>query len=826
MKRHGLSVDGPEGWRNVERAMDGKSKGLEAPGTAAALSAFHANGLSSEEAKARILAYGYNEIPEKKENRLKAFLSRYWGPMPWLLEAAMLLSFLLKRPIEAAMIFAVLTVNAVIGYRHSADSRKAIDLLKSKLAATFRVLRDGAWVTMLSREAVPDDVITVKLGEIVPADGCVISGRLSVDQSSITGESYPVELGPGDTVFSGSPVRAGEARCLVKQTGANSFFGKTARLVESAKHASHQEEVMMKIVRYMMYLGLAASLLVAGYALILHIDPWEIVSFAVIFLMGAVPVALPAVLTIVQSVGALELSKRGAVVSRLESIEDAASIDTLCLDKTGTITKNKIEVSDAWMAPGTERPYLILLALLSSSEEGGEPIDAAMRKAAEDSGISAENYVRIDFKPFDPLDKRTESVVEKDGLRIRIAKGAPLSIIRLCAENEGDEDPAALEAVSTFSRQGYRSIAVVAGTADGSPLRLAGVVALSDPLREDSARMIGEMRALGIRPVMLTGDDAAIGARVAAEVGIGDRILGADTFANLGDAELAELIAGCDGAAGVYPEDKFRIVRALQSEGRLVGMTGDGINDAPALKQAEMGIAVYGAADVAKSAAGIVLTEPGLAVIVHAVETSRLIYQRMLSWVFNKIIKVISFVVLLTASFFWFKEIPLTMLGMALLVFANDFATMSLASDKVRSAPNPNRWKVGTITLASIIPGLIFALQGLGALALGRYAFRLGMPELKTLLLLNLIFSSQFRVLIVRERGWFWKSMPSMKLAGTSAAMIAIFGLMGWLGLLTSPLPLSLVLTTLGYSAIASFAADFPKVLSFRILGIEDPARP
>jgi H+-transporting ATPase len=776
------------------------------------------SGLSDQEASSRLAIHGYNEIPTKKRNPLLDFLGRFWGPMPWLLETAMLLSSFLGHVLEATIIATLLAVNAVIGQLHAKDSARAIELLRQKLAAFVRVLRDGVWVSRPAREAVPGDVIAVRLGEVVPADGLIIDGDLALDQSALTGESLPVEAGKGSPVYSGSPVTRGEARCLVTATGPETYLGKTAKLVEAARPKSHQEEVMLHIVRIMMYLGLAASLLVAAYALALRIDPVVILTFIVIFLMGAVPVALPAVLTIVQSVGALQLSRKGAVVARLEAIEDAASIDTLCFDKTGTITQNRLAVAELAALPGTGDSDLLRLALLASATEGKDLLDAALMEKAKAMGVDGGGYGRKAFLPFDPSIKRTEAVVEKDGVRSRVVKGAPGTVMELCLAGPVEE-ALMLGAVDRFSRKGYRSIAVAAGPEDGGLIH-QGLIAFSDPPRADSREMIGAIQALGIRPMMLTGDDGAIAAQVASAVGIGDRVLRAADIEGLEEAERLKRVAGADVVAGIFPEDKFLIVRAFQAGGHMVGMTGDGVNDAPALRQAEVGIAVQGASDVAKAAAGIVLTEPGLAVIVHAIETSRQIYQRMLSWVINKITKVISFVGLLAVGFLWLKQLPMSLLGMSLLVFSNDFATMSFATDNVTRTPKPNRWEVGNITLASAIPGLLYLLQGLGGIAIGLRIFHLAMPELGTLVLLNQVFSSQFRALSVRERGHFWESRPGSALIRTSIAVILAFCALGIFGGLMPALPASQVLLILGYSALCGIATDFPKVLAFRRFGL------
>jgi H+-transporting ATPase len=561
-----------------------------------------------------------------------------------------------------------------------------------------------------------------------------------------------------------------------------------------------------------MYVGVAASALVAAYAIMIKTDPLVILTFAVIFLMGAIPVALPAVLSIVQSVGAVELSRKGVLVSRLEAIEDMASIDTLCFDKTGTLTKNELAVADLSPMEGISKDELLVFAGLACASANPDLIDATILAEAASRSLALDGYRQLSFTPFDPLTKRTEAIaVAPDGRRLRLVKGAFDAVLGSCAPI----GPGPSLRVESQSAKGYRSIAV-AVEEEGATLRLAGILALSDPPREDSRSMIEELKSLGIRPVMLTGDGAPIAAQVARKVGIGDRIIRADEFARMDDVAIASLIEKADGVAGVFPDNKYSVIHALQARGHRTGMTGDGVNDAPALHQAEVGIAVYGATDVAKASASLILTEPGLAVIVHAVETSRQIYQRMLSWVINKVTKVLSFTGFLAVAFVWLRELPLSLLGMSLLVFSNDFATMSIATDRVVHTTEPNRWEVKTIIKASVIPSLGYMLQALGALALGVFAFRLGPDRLKTLVLLDLVFSSQFRVLSVRERGHMWDSLPGKALLRTSALVVAVFAVLGIAGVLIPALSLPQVLAILAYAAVVSIATDWPKCLAFR----------
>ena len=462
------------------------------------------DGLPESEAGNRLRTFGYNEIPETKKNPFLDFLLRYWGPMPWLLELAMGLSFILGHYLEGIIIFVLLTMNAVIGHRHSRSSQKAVELLKKKLAVRAKVLRDGKWLVKDAREIVPGDVIAVKLGDIAPADAVIVNGELSVDQSALTGESLPASAHQADIIYSGSVIRQGEARCAVVNTGGNTFFGKTAELVRIARPKSHQDEVMMAIVKYMMYLGIAASAVVSLYALVMHIGILTILTFVVIFLMGAVPVALPAVLTIVQAVGAMELAKKGALVTRLDSIEDAASIDVLCLDKTGTITQNRLTVTDSIPFPGYTKEDVVKMASLASKEEGMDIIDLAVIEYAKRTGIDLNAYRQVSYTPFNPAIKRTEAIFESEGNRFRAVKGAAQIVISMCRGLDKEDTEKANGTIEEFSRKGYRTIAVaVSDGNDLDNLRLAGLLPLSDPPRPDAESMIKEAKKHGIKPMML-----------------------------------------------------------------------------------------------------------------------------------------------------------------------------------------------------------------------------------------------------------------------------------------------------------------------------------
>lgn len=775
------------------------------------------DGLAESEAKRRLELFGYNEIVEKKRDPLIEFLLRFWGPMPWLLELAAVLSFLLGHYIEGTIIFVLLTVNAIIGHLHARGSQRAVELLKKKLAIKAKVLRDKKWIIKDAKEIAPGDIISIRLGDIVPADTKIISGELSVDQSALTGESLPVDVRESDIVYSGSIVRRGEAVCVVINTGVNTYFGKTTELVKIAKPKSHQEEIMMAIIKYMMYLGVFASFLVSAYALLINVDLLTVLTFVVTFLMGAVPVALPAVLTIIQAVGAMELAKKGALVTRLDSIEDAASIDVLCFDKTGTITQNKLSVVDVISFSGYKKEDAITAAALASKEESLDLIDLAVIEYAKSIGIEFNRYKYVAYKPFDPSTKRTETVVEFNKEQFKVVKGAPQIVISLCQGTGKGTIEKAEKMIEEFSYKGYRTMAVAKSEGgDNDNLKLIGLLSLADPLRPGSKSMIEEIRKLDIKPIMLTGDNIAIAKEIARQVGIGDKIIRIADIESLSEDEQAKIVEGADGFAEIYPEDKYKIVKLLQSKGHMVGMTGDGVNDAPALKQAEMGIAVSNSTDVAKASASVVLTEPGMSVIVDAIKVSRQTYQRALSWVINKVTKVIEFISVLTLSFFWLHKLVLSLLDMSLLVFANDFVTMSLATDNVEHTKSPNKWNIKNITLASLVPGTLLVAEGMLVIYIGVTQFHLGWEKLRTLVLLNLVFNSQFRVLIIRERRHFWSSCPGRELLITSTVTIIGFILLGIFGVAVFPLKVHEIFIVLGYSMMFTLAIDFPKYYAFK----------
>ncbi len=772
-------------------------------------------GLSSDEVVRRLRAYGFNEIVEKRENPIKDFVMRLWNPMAWLLEIAIILSILIGHYIEGSIILSLLLINAFIGFRHSRTSMRALELLKSKLQLQVKVLRDGSWRIVPGREIVPGDVVLLELGDIVPADGVLFEGFLEVDESMLTGESLPIEKGVGDKLYAGSIVRQGRGKVVITATGSKTYFGRTAELVKIARPRSHQQEIMMNITKYMMILGGIVVAISMLYALAIGITR-DIIALAILsisILMGAVPVALPAVLSIMQAIAAIDLAKRGVLVTRLDAIEDASTVTVMCMDKTGTITTNNLTIVDVRGFNDIDRDEVLRLAYMATAEASQNPIDRVIRSYVESNGLRP-SYELIEYKPFTPETKRSEAYVKYSGKELRIVLGAPQVIASITADSS-DTKNEYLNLLKEFSEKGYRSLGVAIGN---SSLRIAGLIAIIDPPRRESAELIKRLKDLGLKIIMITGDNKLIAREIARLVGIGEKVYSMSEVRK--DGEISEEIIYADAIAEVLPEDKYRIVKKLQEKGHRVGMTGDGVNDAPALKQAELGIAVSNATDVAKSAASIVLTIPGLTGIVDIVNTSRIVYQRALTWMINKVVKTIQFSLLAAITFLLMQQNVITLLGMTLLIFANDFATISLATDNSIPTTKPGRLNIRNIVIASGVIGIWLVIAGVLALYIGRYIFNYSIKELQTFMLLILVYSSQFRILIIRERREFYRSRPGRELLLSTISMIIIFTILGTLGIVIKPIPITGVLLSLAYSALTVFAIDPLKVYIFKLYNI------
>ena len=780
-------------------------------------------GLSAEQASSRVKEFGYNEVAEKKENIVAEFLSHFWGPIPWLLEIATIMCYLIGNRFDAYVLAFIVLMNGAVAFYNEHDSKQALLLLKKKLTIKTRVLRGGEWQTLDARELVPGDVIMVGLGDVVPADAKIFSGTISADQAALTGESLPVEVHENDVIFTGSVVKRGEVKCAVVNTGMRTYFGKTVELVNIAKPKSKTEEIMFTLSRYVTYIGVALFLVILGYAFYIDVKPVVIFTFAVLFIGGGIPAALPMMFTISQSKGATDLSKRNILVTKLDSLESAASVEVLCLDKTGTITMNELEVSDAIPLGKGKAADVLALAALASSEGSKDAIDSAIIRYAKAKGAKAAGCSQVSYKPFEPATKRAEGVINEKGKRFIVIKGAPQMILSLCKGATKQQKDALGKAVDSLSKKGCRALAVARSDyGKFEKLSLVGVIGLGDPLRPDSAATIAALREAGIKPIMITGDNMAVAREIAIQAGIGGNIVRIAEIRKLPENKQADAVLACDGIAEIYPEDKFWVVKLLQSRGKIVGMTGDGVNDAPALKQAELGIAVSNATDVAKAAASMVITEPGTGSILEAVRVSREAFQRMLTWTLKKISRSIQFMLILIVGFFYFHDVVVSINGLVVMMIINDFLTMTLAIDNSRATKTPNMWNLKSITLASVFVGIIFFLIELIVFFTGMDYFHLSLGGIQTLMLLSLVYTGQLGIYIVRERGHFWQSWPHKYVAITLWFAVALLTLMGMYGLGMDKLPANEIFVTFAICAAAILLTDFPKHWAYRRLGIGD----
>jgi H+-transporting ATPase len=759
-------------------------------------------GLTQTEVKQRIKQYGANAVEEKQQNLVLAFFKRFWGLTAWMLEIAIAISFILGNFLDLYIILALLLVNAFLGFFQEQQATRAVKALKQKLQLQTRALRDGSWSKISATELVPGDVIRVRSGDLVPADLKVLDAEITVDQSAITGESMPLEKKRSDLVYSGSLIRKGEATGIVTAIGAHTYFGKTTQLVQLAKPKLHMETVISGLMKWLLIL--VVSLLSIAFALswIRGINLLDMLSLALILLVSAIPVALPTMFTVTMALGSLELAKKGVLVTRLSASEDAALMDVLCVDKTGTLTLNMLKVADVIAFGKYNKEEVILFGALASQRANQDPIDVAFLTAAQDNKLPLTEFNQKEFIPFDPSTRRTEAVLEKNEKTLRVTKGA-VTVIAPLAGITGKEFSDIEAHMETFASKGYRIIAVGVSHL-GADMELAGLVALYDKPRPDSAEMIGKLEALGISVKMLTGDSLPIAKQVAAEVNLGDKVIRAPEIKKTSSKDAiaaAEIVEQSDGFAEIYPEGKYQIVRALQAQKHVVGMTGDGINDAPALKQAEVGIAVSNAADVAKGAASAVLTEPGLTNILSLVISGRMIYQRILTWIFNKIVKTFQIVVFVVLAFLFTGLFVINAFQVVLLLFLVDFVTISLASDNVRPSQKPETWNISSLLKASIILGIFVVAESFGLLYLGlTYLDLSNTAQLNTFVFDMLLFGGLFTIFVVRERGNFWKSKPSKLLLTAIVVDVIVSSLISIIGIPgLTPIPALYVAIVLGW---------------------------
>ena len=756
-------------------------------------------GLTGQQAQARLRRFGPNEIAEKHQNPVLVLLGYFWAPIPWMIEVALVLSLVLRLWPDAAVIGVLLAMNGLVAFAEEHQAANAIAALRQRLATTARVLRDGAWMPLPVRELVPGDVIRVRLGDVAPADARLLGdASLQVDQSALTGESLPVARGAGEVLYSGAVVVRGEADALVFATGAGSFFGRTTALVEEAGTVSHFQRAVLRIGRYLIVLALVLVSLRLAVSVARGNPVLQMVECALVVTIASVPVALPAVMSVTMAVGARQLARRQAVVSHLPAVEELGGIDVLCSDKTGTLTQNRLAVAAPWTAPGAGAAGLLAAAALACRAEDRDPIDLAVLAAAPPPPGDGQQVTR--FVPFDPVSKRTEATVSGDGAgEFRVSKGAPQVIAQLC---RGDPAVAQMTAMAgQFAARGYRSLGVARADGDG-PWRLLGVLPLADPPREDSAATIAAARDLGVSVKMVTGDQVAIGKEIARQVGLGQQILdaaalsgpggGAEAVLSAGpepDAELAAQVEAADGFAQVFPEHKYRIVRLLQGRGHIVGMTGDGVNDAPALKQADAGIAVAGATDAARAAADVVLLAPGLSVIVHAIRQAREIFARMTSYATYRIAETIRVLLLIVLAIIAFNFFPVTAVMIVFLAVLNDAAILSIAYDHVRGSDKPVAWDMRTTLVIATALGVIGVVASFLLFALASQVFGLSHALIRTLIYLKLSVAGQLTIFLTRTRGPFWtRPAPARLLLGAVATAQLIATLIAVYGVLMTPL--------------------------------------
>lgn len=778
-------------------AVTDPSRGAELKATAA--------GLSTAEAAERLREFGPNVVVEDKAHPLKELFRRFWAPIPWLLEATIILQLFLHERVEAMVIAGLLFLNAGISWLQESRARQALALLRQQLRVSARVRRDGAWINLPAEQLVPGDCVHLRQGTIVPADVKLEEGSLLVDQSALTGESAAVTVGPGKPTYSGGMVRGGEATGEVTATGARSFFGQTAELVRIAGSANRQEHEIVAVVKNLFVLNAAMVVIVVGYGHLIGMSLETILPLLLTILLASIPVALPATFTLAAALGSVELSKRGVLITRLSALHDIASMTILCSDKTGTLTYNEATVNTLWPTSELTDETLLRAAALASDPAGQDPVDGAIIQAAGARGWGDGQMRLVDFKPFDPATKRAEAVYQDGTISRRFLKGAPATVVKLT----GAPASAWQSSAARIVERGQRVLGVAEGV--GEQIHFVGLLGLEDAVRKDSPNAVRAIQEAGVRMVMVTGDNVMTARNVAQQVGIPTSVCPAETL----HGDLVGGALACGIFAGVYPEDKFRLVRAFQRGGAVVGMSGDGVNDAPALRQAEVGVAVANATDVAKAAAAMVLTLPGLGGVVPAIETSRRVFQRIMTYTLNMLIKKIETMALLVAGFLLTTHKALTPMLMVIFLFLNDFLTMSLSTDRMNYSQQPNVWNTRSIVVAAIVLAVGKLCFSLGVFLGGHYLLHLNMPRLQTLTFATLIFSSQGGVYLLRERGHFWESRPSLFLIASSVFGLSVTAILAGGGILMPRLSIWLLLAVVGIGLLWFAVLDWLKVWLF-----------
>ncbi len=804
------------------------------PDAAKAVAEDRYQGLSSEEASRRLELYGENALEEKKHNVWAKIASGFWGPIPWMIEVAAILSLVIGHYPDFIFITFLLIFNAGIDYWNDHKATNALDALKNQLALMCRVLRDGSWREIEARRLVPGDLVRLRLGDIIPADVKLVEGKyLSVDQAALTGESLPVSKGQSDTAFSGSVVKQGEMDGLVTSTGVNTFFGRTAKLVASAGNISHFQKTVMKIGNFLIVMAIGLSIVLTSVQLVRGDSFLDLLQFILVLVIASIPVALPAVFSVTMALGTLALSKEKAIVSTLQSVEELAGVDVLCSDKTGTLTKNQLTLSDPVLFEAADNHECYLAAALASKAEDKDSIDLAVIEALGDPSEMAQ-YHQEEFVPFDPITKRTEAtVLWPGGQKVRYTKGAPQVILEM-SDLDAAGKKRGSEVVDQMASKGYRSLGVAESTDDGHSWRFLGILPMFDPPRDDSAETIQQAKAYGLDVKMVTGDNVAIGAEISGRLGLGTHLLPADevfdskTDPEHLDGDLAARIEKADGFAQVFPEHKYAIVKSLQERGHYVAMTGDGVNDAPALKQADVGIAVQGATDAARAAADLILTAPGLSAVVHAIEMSREIFQRMVAYAVYRIAMTFDIMLFVVLATLFFDFRPLSAIMIVVLALLDDIPVMTIAYDRMTISQNPSKFRVKEMIAMAGILGVLSVVETFGLLALGMgimdnagwqtwlqsyLGVKMDLTHIQSMMFLQLVAGGHFLLFVTRSRNSLYsRPFPAWQLfwaiVGTQALSVMMCGF-GWL---VPKLPWALIAVVYIYNAMWMFLLDFVKV--------------
>ncbi len=720
-----------------------------------------------------------------------------------MIEVALILSALVKHWADLYIIFVLLLVNGVVGFWQEHRAENAIEVLKKHLALKARVLRDGEWRTLQARFLVPGDVVRVRIGDIVPADIEILDGKSEFDESALTGESLPVEKKAGDTIYSGSICRRGEIVGVVKATGEKTYFGKTAKLVEEVREGSRFQKVILKIGNYLIVLAIAVILVVILVSISRNESILEMLRFSLVLMVAAIPAALPAVMSVTMAVGALNLAKREAIVRKLVAIEELAGVDILCSDKTGTLTENKLTAGDPVTFEFSKKDVFLLAALAS---ESGNAIDDAVLIRADEKKLK--EYRVVEFIPWDPVRKRSEAAVEKDGRTFRVTKGAPQVISEITGEDLSDY-------VDELAEKGYRAIAVAVTVNHGDKWKTAGIIPLYDPPRADSAETIKLARDMGVEVKMVTGDHIAIAIEVAKLLNMSTNILSAKELMKLKYADVARVVEDVSGFAEVFPEHKYVIVDALQKHGHTVAMTGDGINDAPALKKADVGIAVAGATDAAKSAADIVFTSPGISVIIDAIKESRRIFQRMQSYAIYRIAETIRLLFFIALSILVFNFYPVTATMIILLALLNDIPILSIAYDNVVFSRRPEKWNLESLLAVATVLGITGLISSF-TLYFIAVSMSVDHETLKTFMFLKLAVAGHLTIFVTRTRKHFWSVKPGRLLfwsaVGTKIAA-TIFAVMG---VLMAPVSVEYAGLIWTYCLVWFLISDYVKIKCYQ----------